>query len=431
MQPLSVKKRIVILAYDSAGWHGGPIVNLQRLLPILKAEGYTICILGLIIDSSPNLTRISKELGIRLKTMPWGAPVDTTQRMKWITKEARSFKANFIILDHILAGLYAIPSLRKHGIKTIGMFRSDEEVYWRLAEKFIYGPPEHRLDAVGVVSKKLLNQLKQKNIGDCLLQHIPSGVPLPSKTITHSDKQLSVCYIGRLVQEQKRILDVVESMIRIVKKEICTNAGIIGSGPEEKVVRQIIDTSGVAEKFTLHGLVNSTNLTETISQYDSIILLSDYEGTPGAIMDAMSHGLVPVCLQSEDGTSELVTHNETGLLCSNRDNSVDENFQRLKTSLALRKRIGEAARLRIENNYSTQQLKENWLEFLPQIAEKKLERFPYRRLKIQEPEAILAFMDYRTPPWTQRFKYNSRRLLKRVKRNCKKILLPSDSSLSK
>jgi glycosyltransferase involved in cell wall biosynthesis len=57
---------------------------------------------------------------------------------------------------------------------------------------------------------------------------------------------------------------------------------------------------------------------QQLIEHNILILLSDYEGTPGAVMDGMACGLVPVCTDISGGVQELVIPDQTGLLVRDR-----------------------------------------------------------------------------------------------------------------
>jgi colanic acid/amylovoran biosynthesis glycosyltransferase len=48
------------------------------------------------------------------------------------------------------------------------------------------------------------------------------------------------------------------------------------------------------------------------------VLLSDYEGLPVSVLEAMASGVVPICLDTRSGTQEAIQHGVNGLIVKDR-----------------------------------------------------------------------------------------------------------------
>ena len=110
---------------------------------------------------------------------------------------------------------------------------------------------------------------------------------------------------------------------------------------------------------------------EKLKDHNIIVLLSDFEGTPGALMDGMAVGLVPICLKCPGGIEELVIDNKTGLLASNRNESFVEKLSLLSNNPKLFRELSGSARKHIHENYSLQKTVSRWKEFLLQLEKNK------------------------------------------------------------
>jgi len=83
-----------------------------------------------------------------------------------------------------------------------------------------------------------------------------------------------------------------------------------------------------------------------------------------SLMEAMACGLVPICTRIQSGTTELIKHNENGLLVENREDDVLKAVMRLKTEVGLWERLSKGARKTITQKYTTDRCADRWSEFL-------------------------------------------------------------------
>ena len=117
--------------------------------------------------------------------------------------------------------------------------------------------------------------------------------------------------------------------MRNLEKKIISRVGFIGDGTERDWLLDEISNRNLNHLATWHGSVDPKFLNHTLQSYQVSVLLSDFEGTPGAVMDAMANGLVPVVNNIPDGTTELVEHEVSGLVVSDRRDDFDDALSRL------------------------------------------------------------------------------------------------------
>jgi len=134
---------------------------------------------------------------------------------------------------------------------------------------------------------------------------------------------MRLIYTGRLVQYQKRVLDYVELARALDRTGVRYELSLVGS---------FVDREGSQAKFEskagehladgrirLPGRMSRTQILEELASHAFFVLLSDFEGLPLALVEAMARGCVPVVAESESGIPELVTDGRDGLLLSGRD----------------------------------------------------------------------------------------------------------------
>jgi hypothetical protein len=91
-----------------------------------------------------------------------------------------------------------------------------------------------------------------------------------------------------------------------------------------------------------------------------MVLLSDFEGIPIALMEGMATGLVPVVTPIRSGIPELVFDGETGYIVPDREASFVDVIRRIRLDPALWQRLSVAARRHFEEGFSPEVVVEAW-----------------------------------------------------------------------
>src|SRR5690606_35254847 len=237
-----------------------------------------------------------------------------------------------------IAGFYAARWVRDAGISTIAACRSHAAFYHAGVARFVAGDPASAVSGLVCVSQHLHERARALSPSRARPCGRPSGVPVGA-ACSPQPGPLSLVYVGRLEERQKRILDTVDALAAAVRAVPGTRAMLVGDGRARADVEQRIDALGMRDYMRIAGTMAPDVIQGELARHNVIVLLSDYEGTPGAVMDGMAAGLVPVCLDIPGGVRELVIHECTGLLVANRDESFVAAIRRLAEDEALRRRL--------------------------------------------------------------------------------------------
>ena len=121
---------------------------------------------------------------------------------------------------------------------------------------------------------------------------------------------------------------------------------IAGEGRLYSTLTKQAEELGVATRVDWHGLVRDIH-----SLYRSAMIFalpSRIEGTPNALLEAMSFGLPVVVSDGAPGVLELIEHEVTGLVVPvNNPSELAKALRRLTSDADLRRRLGDAARERV------------------------------------------------------------------------------------
>ena len=395
--------RVTFCAYDKPGNVGGPPAWLQRLLPALRVRGIECRCLFLLHfgDSGPSLDFL-RDNGFECSAVL--AHETTEDRVEWILSQLSEHPPDIFVANYVLAGYFAGAFLRKLGCPTIGVLHSDDPFYRGLQDQFVFGNDSQRLSAVVCVSQEIERQVRMRR-PQVTVSRIGCGGPLSPTAVTTKPGILRVGYVGRLADEQKRISDVARAFCRMVLEVDGVEAVIYGDGPERKVVEEILAKEGQGLPVKLGGLIDSNQIQQHLLACDVIVLLSDYEGLPIALMEAMACGCVPVCLRIRSGIPELVEDGITGLLVDDRSDDFVAAIRRLKFDAKLWANLSQAAKLKIQREHSIEAGAEKWSKLLQQLDReappKKTVCLP-RKLRLPSPHASMKSFDVRciaVPQW--------------------------------
>lgn len=127
---------------------------------------------------------------------------------------------------------------------------------------------------------------------------------------------------------------------------------LIGDGPLAGEVRQRVAAAGLAGVVHLPGL--QEDVRPHLSALDVLMISSDFEGLPLVVLEAMALE-VPVVSTAVGGIPEAVVDGETGRLVPRGEAAAlaDAVVGLLATSEEVRRRMGAAARRRVEASFGT------------------------------------------------------------------------------
>jgi glycosyltransferase involved in cell wall biosynthesis/SAM-dependent methyltransferase len=350
--------KISFLVFDKKNYRGGPIVNIRRLSSTLAEKGHQIHILSYSMDGSKlnNLSKFANSFGIKLSLMPNDFKL-TENRIEWILNTLAKDKPDIFVPNSYVCGFYAAKWIREAGIPTIGYFRSDDQFHEDLVSEFVLKQDEFSISAMICVAKSFKERLDKSSLPRTQSYFIPSGVPVPSQNSRQlNENGIGACYIGRFEEHQKKFKETTLALLRNLEKKIISRVGFIGDGTQRNWLLEEISNRNLNHLATWHGSVDPKFLNQTLQSYQVSVLLSDFEGTPGAVMDAMANGLVPIVSNNPDGTTELVEHEVSGMVVSDRRKGFDDALSRLSNDPNLRKKLAKNAKKKISEEYSQEKM---------------------------------------------------------------------------
>jgi colanic acid/amylovoran biosynthesis glycosyltransferase len=277
------------------------------------------------------------------------------------------------IPSYVPPAWYATKWLKKCGVSVIGILHSDDQQNHEYCDQFFVKKSDYQINHLVVVSKFLEDKVRSKGVVEKKsLTRIPYGVPIPNAEIKNYSKPLKILYAGRLVEYQKQISLLTKAFCEIgneFKQEV--QLVIYGSGSRENVVRKLISDNDNFGRVKFGGFMPSDQLTSELSAFHCTVLLSDYEGLPLIIQEAMAQGLVPIILKIDSGINELINDGSNGFIVNNRGSDLIHSIGKLVNDNTLLKNMSNSARNDIENYFSIDGSTKKWLNLFNDVRASK------------------------------------------------------------
>ena len=139
---------------------------------------------------------------------------------------------------------------------------------------------------------------------------------------------------------------------------------LAGDGPLHAALQTQAQTLNLKN---IHWAGDVTDVPTLLTQHEVFVLLSDHEGMPITVLEAMRAGL---CVVASDlpGIREQINHNQEGLLVANTPEAVADQLLRLVREPHLRKRLGRAAQQSFESTFAAEPMAERVLQVYDQCT---------------------------------------------------------------
>jgi len=135
--------------------------------------------------------------------------------------------------------------------------------------------------------------------------------------------RMRLVYSGRLVQYQKRILDYVDLARALDRTGVDYEISLIGSFVAREGMQPIFEREAAEHladgRIRVPGRLPRDRILEELAGHAFFVLVSDFEGLPLALVEAMARGCVPIVANSDSGIPELVTSGHDGVILDSRD----------------------------------------------------------------------------------------------------------------
>lgn len=190
-------------------------------------------------------------------------------------------------------------------IRCISVLHNDKMMLYRKTT-FL----EQYIDCLTGVSRDIIFHMEHEfkfNCNKLFYKESPVDFPeaIKKKYSMKQDAPLQIGYAARITVSQKRADLIVPFLMELESKKINYHINIAGDGTYFATLKKQIDMAGLGRKVFLLGKLSREEMPRFWEHQDLFFSISDYEGTSISMLEAMSHGVVPVVTEVS-GVKEFV-----------------------------------------------------------------------------------------------------------------------------
>ncbi len=304
-----------------------------------------------------------------------GRPANPASRLVGLMIALREFRPHILQSAHFYTNLYAGLAAPLAGAISLGAIRSD------LTRELASHPRLGRLllarvDGFVANSEQALRNARESGIGTERMHVLPNVIDLEAfdrqldlatEGTPRSDPAEPVAVaVGRLVRVKR--LDRFIEALALAQQQVPALSGIIvGDGPERDRLQAHSRERGLfGERLTFLG--RRDDIPTLLSQAHMLVLTSDNEGFPNVLLEAMAASL-PVLATPAGDCGLVVVDGVTGFVLAFDDTAgLAQRMVDLARCDSLRRALGSAARLRVEQHYGADGLAERLLAIYRHVA---------------------------------------------------------------
>lgn len=266
------------------------------------------------------------------------------------------------VLGRLAAHQLAIPVVfTAHGWAFTEGVAAPLRLIYRSIEKLFAGLTD-RIITVSEYDRQLALRMKVGTADQITTVH--NGMP----DVVVPDRQIEPGQVVRMIMvarfdEQKDQAFLLQALSLVKSSEWTLE--LVGDGPLLETVRQQAVQTGLSQRVTFSG--QCTDIPQRLARADIFLLISNWEGLPLTIIEAMRASL-PVIASDVGGVAELVQDGETGFLHARGNRQVlVEAINLLLGSAAQRQRMGCAGRALYQTQFTGQQMLAATLDIYAQV----------------------------------------------------------------
>ena len=175
--------------------------------------------------------------------------------------------------------------------------------------------------------------------------------------------------VGRLdAGERLKGLDkVILALPEVIKVVPELTFVIAGEGDDRQRLEDLAKGLGVSDSVCFTGALSDEELVGLYKRCDVFVMPSKQEGFGIVFLEAMACSK-PVIGGRHGGTPEIILDSVTGYLVDHNDiETLIDRISRLLGDAALRRRMGEAGRRRVEENYTFEPMRKRFIGLLTEV----------------------------------------------------------------
>ena len=197
-------------------------------------------------------------------------------------------------------------------LRCVGFCRADSEEEYYAPLRW-YAPLINRFAGVSPACVSVLSV--QHDRAEDAFHTLPTGVWVPdSLTRDYSCSPLRMAYGGRIVQEQKRVLDFVPLVEALYERKVDFRFSLIGAGRQKDELEAALKAVDPEGRVSFLPRSKPEAMAAFWTDQDVFVQTSAFEGTSNSMLESMAQGAVPIVTHTESGVDGIIHEGENGFL---------------------------------------------------------------------------------------------------------------------
>lgn len=274
-------------------------------------------------------------------------------------------------------------SERKRNVKILGFCHCDELCYYQYINDF-----DSSISGIVSVSGKVTNAIKKLNPNQRKkLYTLPYPVKKNCFPKEPQKERLKVAYVGRIQHYQKRVDRLVDLCEILCQNRVNLDFDIVGDGAMLDQLRSAfeerVDSAWV--KWTFRGSMKPESIPKYLAGVDVLVLVSEFEGYPIIVQEAMAAGVCPVVMAIDSGIPEMIQSGQNGWITPQADtDAMAKLLKDLSENRGQLQAVSEAARNTAEKHWMIENYLCKFRNILTEVLEAPTPDFRYCDLRIPE-----------------------------------------------
>jgi glycosyltransferase involved in cell wall biosynthesis len=407
---------IAVAHYGARNDVSGVTTWLGGLISRIRAKDHTVDLLIHHLGENPLESSFLNQYGALARLLTAKTKPEWTEDAVRQTIDFLNQGRPQVFLPQCLPGFhFAARFCERYELPWVFTVHSDDPVYWGLLEECA---PDRSRGTVVVVSDYLNQEVRRRGLATNPIT-IPYGVNVPDVRARFRRDPFRVVFAGRVVELQKRISLVLQAMALACRDDSSIECLVMGHGPDLAKSQDWVKAQGLSKRIQFTGSLKNEDVIHRLFESQAFLLMSDFEGLPVSLLEAMACGLVPIVRSIPSGVCQLVKPNETGFLTSDDPADAAKTILILAQNPELWNRLSVNARALASKDYDAGTCHEKWLTLLEGLARNSAPKFPVpnpRTLRLASVNPKLLGVDVRRPRGRQWISFVNRRVQRRFRR---------------
>ncbi|GAA1460713.1 glycosyltransferase [Williamsia maris] len=349
-RPLRILDVATLVSPDGA--YGGPVRVAVNQCAALRKAGHTAEVTagvrGFLTPPSA-VSGVPAHLFAARNVLPGKgfAGMTAPGMLRWFVRHHRDYD---VVHVHLARDLVTLPIARLSmalGSPTVvqphGMIDPSANTLARSLDAALTRPTLRRAARVWFLTARERDDLRVVGGPSVRLEHLRNGTPVDNEPpVRQRTEQPDVLFLARL-HPRKHAVAFVESAIDLLREGARATFSLVG--PDEgdgRRVRQLITSSGFAERLRWEGALDPDRTRERMSRSAIYVLPSVDEPYPMSVLEAMSMSM-PVVITHSCGLAPMVARSESGIVTDPGTDELTDAIRRLIDDQSLREQLGDNA----------------------------------------------------------------------------------------